>query len=208
MIDFGIDYATGITYSPSAELEGTIAFLLEELPWRWCEVYDDMVGGRSKIGQFNDGSFEVLFDHGSEAEAVLPEERVDDRVVAVFGCSKQVNRKRDASRMRGFLRGANLNRPSLIDTVDTVIPMDRGHFLAHTLGGSTDVNLFPQRRDVNRGWSARGKIYRRMERYCAEHPGTFCFSRPIYRDRSWVPFEIEYGLLRGPRDLWVERFEN
>lgn len=63
------------------------------------------------------------------------------------------------------------------------------------------------RREVDRGWSERGKVYRRMERYCAEHSGAFCFSRSIYRDRTWVPFELECRVLRSAWDLWVERFE-
>src|SRR5215510_664166 len=56
---------------------------------------------------------------------------------------------------------------------------DRGHFIAHSIGGGLDVNVFWQDRDLNRGWSPEGKIFRQMETYCQEHPGTFCFSRPI-----------------------------
>jgi len=49
----------------------------------------------------------------------------------------------------------------------------------------------------------RGKVFRAMERHCSENPGTFCFSRPIYCDRSWHPCMIEYGLLtkEGTRKL-------
>lgn len=35
------------------------------------------------------------------------------------------------------------------------------------------MNLFLQRRDLNRGWSQQGKQYRAMEQYLADHPGTF-----------------------------------
>jgi hypothetical protein len=55
-----------------------------------------------------------------------------------------------------------------------------------------DVNLFPQRREVNRGWSDEGKLFRKMERYAAEHPGTFCFARPICRDLSRRPIIPKY----------------
>jgi hypothetical protein len=47
-----------------------------------------------------------------------------------------------------------------------------------------------------------------MERYCAAHPGTFCFSRPIYTDHTARPSEIEFGLLTTERKLWVEVFAN
>lgn len=53
-----------------------------------------------------------------------------------------------------------------------------------------------------------GKIYRQMERYCAEHPGTFCFNRALYNDNSNRPFAIEFGLLKQDLSLWVQRFEN
>ncbi len=34
---------------------------------------------------------------------------------------------------------------------------DKGHFIAHYSGGPIDINLFPQHRDVNRGWSSQGR---------------------------------------------------
>ncbi|HEX8831883.1 MAG TPA: hypothetical protein VF705_11995, partial [Longimicrobium sp.] len=59
--------------------------------------------------------------------------------------------------------------------------------MAHSMGGSLDINIFPQRSAVNRGRSPEGKRYRAMERYAAAHPGTFVFSRPLYGDHTWVP---------------------
>jgi hypothetical protein len=85
---------------------------------------------------------------------------------------------------------------------------DKGHFIAHYLGGGTQLNLFAQRRDLNRGWSAEGKLYREMERYCFEHPGTLCFHRPIYLDDSSRPAALDFGLLRQDGRLWVARFDN
>jgi hypothetical protein len=49
---------------------------------------------------------------------------------------------------------------------------DDGHFIARSIGGDLDVNLFSQDRLLNRGWSAQGKIYRRMEKYCQQQEGT------------------------------------
>jgi hypothetical protein len=84
----------------------------------------------------------------------------------------------------------------------------KGHFIAHASGGGLAINLFRQRSDLNRGKSVAGKIYRQMERSCAEHPGTFCFTRALYNDNSNRPFAIEFGLLKQDLSLWVQRFEN
>ena len=75
------------------------------------------------------------------------------------------------------------------------------------MGGGTDINLFPQLASVNRGGE-----WRRMERYAAEHPGTFCFIRPIYKGSSWVPSELEYGIYKLPPEeafsFWGNLFKN
>ena len=80
--------------------------------------------------------------------------------------------------------------------------------MAHAIGGGLEVNVFSQDRDLNRGRSEQGKLYREMEKYCYTHPGTFCFSRPVYADGSSVPRWLEFGLLRDDGSLWVEVFDN
>ena len=70
-----------------------------------------------------------------------------------------------------------------------------------------EANVFIQRRSPNRGWSAEGKIYRAMERYCRDQAGTFCFSRPFYGDETSKPSFIEFGVLRAADDLWVQFFD-
>src|ERR1035441_7538606 len=80
-------------------------------------------------------------------------------------------------------------------------------FIAHSIGGAVDgveMNVFVQRRDLNRGWSAEGKTYREMESYCSSRSGTFCFSRPIYLDGTARPSFVEFGLLKEDNKLWVE----
>jgi len=82
--------------------------------------------------------------------------------------------------------------------------------MAHELGGSVagvEANVFLQRRAFNRGWSPEGKLYRVMERYCRENTGTFCFSRPFYNDDTSKLSFIEFGVLRGTKDLWVNIFD-
>ena len=138
------------------------------------------------------GTVHTMFDLRSKGSSV------EDRVVAVWGLSKaEPANTRDTSRMAGFLGGV---------WSATYPGRDRGHFFAHTMGGGTDINLFPQLASVNRGGE-----WRRMERYAADHPGTFCFIRPIYRGTSWTPSELEYGIYMLPPDpfkFWGNVFPN
>jgi hypothetical protein len=67
------------------------------------------------------------------------------------------------------------------------VKSDTGYFIAHSLGGGMDINLFPQKRIVNRGYSPEGSLFRKMENYALRHPDTLVFSRPIYFDDSWYP---------------------
>ncbi len=72
---------------------------------------------------------------------------------------------------------------------------DLGHFIPHSAGGPADINLFQQDRRLNRGWSPQGRAYRSMERYIAEHPGLFHFSRAVYADETTIPRYLEIGVL-------------
>jgi hypothetical protein len=161
-----------------------------------------MTSSTTNILQFNDSGFDYLFDFSSELIAkgiVLDDQAVEDRLVVVFGRSRPRHIERNRNRMRGFLG------PS---SEVFGIKYDKGHFIGHAIGGNLEVNLFPQRRDINQGLSIRGKVFRKMEKYCFENPGTFCFHRPIYCDRSWRPCMIEFGLLTRQKSFWIERFEN
>jgi hypothetical protein len=202
MEQFRIDYTYILGQLKSQKNEVSADELGELLVDHWCEQYRLMTPSKTNILQFTVDGFEYLFDFTSELvsrNVIDPKQQVEDRVVAVFGCSKEAIKKRDINRQRGFLGptkrvfGSNY---------------DKGHFIGHSLGGGLDINLFPQRRVINRGWSARGKVFRSMEQYCALNPGTFCFSRPIYRDLTWRPSELEYGILKKNGELWVERFDN
>jgi hypothetical protein len=157
-------------------------------------------GDEKRVGPF----CRYMFDHASAAanrESVLmhPEPYAEDRVVAVWGTSRhEPARTRDASRMKGFLKGVWSQRFS---------GTDRGHFFAHTMGGGLDINLFPQAKRVN-----RSGLWRKMETYCALNPGTFCFIRPVYADESWRPRQLEYGIFKirsgDPVEFWGHMFEN
>jgi hypothetical protein len=159
-----------------------------------------------------DGLCQVYIEQNSEghlleitqSNVIFVFDAAAERVVLVYGLSTAPDSARDASRMRGFpdpnasMRAVDANGARA----------DRGHFVAHSAGGQLDMNLFPQRRDLNRGWSCQGKQYRGMERYLADHPGTFFYHRPIYADETWVPTELELAILRGGEGWWIRRFSN
>lgn len=156
-----------------------------------CRAYETQAPGAQlfEITQTN-----VIFVWDMEAE----------RVVLVFGLSAGPESARDASRMRGFPDP----HPSMQAVDASGAKVDRGHFVAHAAGGALDMNLFPQRRDLNRGWSDQDKQYRAMERYLADHPATFFYHRPIYSDDTWVPAELELAILCPNDEWWIRRFSN
>ena len=181
-------------------------FLRMELPQLWLEAYAAMAPHRTlNIGIVPRQTFDYIYDDQDTLVAMgaIPDElNLESRLVAVIGSSAPDVRHRDDSRLRGWLGATE-------ETFGKA--WDKGHFIAHSFGGAvagSELNVFVQRRDLNRGWSAAGKRYRSMEIYCAEHPEILCWSRPIYTDDSAMPLQIEFGVLRNGGELWVETFEN
>lgn len=76
--------------------------------------------------------------------------------------------------------------------------------------GPLDTDLLPHHPDLlerhQESWSSLGVSLRSMVQWCVDHPGTFFFARPIYLQQAEAPAALEFGVLRGPGDLWVERF--
>lgn len=169
--------------------------LIQFLEDEWVATYHDMGEHSPSIIKFDDHGFTFLYDQTSATGA-----SVDDRLVVAHGLSSSNNHDRDKSRIRGFV-GGGIEIPSKGT-------FDKGHALAHAMGGGLDANLFPQRPELNRGRSGAGRIYRRMEKYAALHAGSFVFSRLIYNNTSWVPSSLEYGVVMQDGSLWVELFEN
>lgn len=137
--------------------------------------------------------------------AVFQFDHTAERVTLAYAVSVEQLMRRDAGRMRGF---PNVNASVRRVLGDRAFVADKGHFLGHASGGILDINLFPQRRELNRGWSEEGKRFRSMERHVAEHPGVFFYHRALYRDDSWIPATLEYGVLLDDTRWWVERFRN
>src|SRR5205085_12336982 len=121
---------------------------------------------------------------------------VEDGLIAAPGLSRAAAEARQDSRLRGRTLG-----PVSVVAPSERLPYDRGHAIGHALGGVLDLNIIPQTRAVN-----RGGLWRRMERYCQEHPGTYFFCRPIYSGLSSHPKEIEFGALRSDGPLWTHTF--
>jgi hypothetical protein len=85
---------------------------------------------------------------------------------------------------------------------------DKGHYIAHCNDEQVDQNLYPQLRELNRGISQQGKLYRSMERYLAQNPGIFYFVRPLYSDLTWIPDQIDFGIFTKEKGLLLNRFDN
>ncbi|HLA33407.1 MAG TPA: hypothetical protein VJ001_00920 [Rhodocyclaceae bacterium] len=171
--------------------------LINALCDKWINDYLDSASHSPCICEIPIKKTTFIFDQTS---ASTEENTVEDRLVAAYGFSVKHKKKRDASRIRGFIGGR-------ID-IPNKGKFDKGHALSHAMGGGLDINLFPQKPALNRGHSKEGRTYRRMEKYAADHPGTFVFSRLFYTDNSWVPSALEYGVLMPDGTLWVEWFEN
>lgn len=187
------NYREIIAASSSLDIDALINALRDE----WIGDYWDSTSHSPCICEIPINKTTFIFDQTSASTA---ENTVADRLVAAYGFSVKNKKKRDASRIRGFIGGR-------ID-IPNKGTFDKGHALSHAMGGGLDINLFPQKPALNRGHSREGRTYRKMEKYAADHPGTFVFSRLFYTDNSWVPSALEYGVLMPDRVLWVERFEN
>jgi hypothetical protein len=199
---YKIDYASLLSAAQSESATNLSLFLQQQLPLKWRDVYAATMPRPTNIARFRLRTFEYICDLYSEMEILgeVPfDQTIEDRVIAVLGTSAREEERRDSSRIRRW-----------VGPTDELLGAyrDKGHFMAHCIGGGLDVNLFSQERRLNRGWSPQGKTYRQMETYCYEQPGTFCFSRPIYVDGSSVPRWLEFGLLKADQTLWVEIFEN
>jgi hypothetical protein len=158
----------------------------------WCAEYC-LEHERADISEITLGLAVFLFDHTAE------------RVTLAYTLSVNQLMKRDTGRMRGF---PDVNVSVHATMQENVFALDKGHFLGHAGGGILDINLFPHRRELNRGWSPEGRLFRKMERHVEQHPGTFFYHRPIYDDNTWTPRRLEYGVLVDGITWWVDTFRN
>jgi hypothetical protein len=199
--EYAIDYAKLCSLAPANAIPSLTGFLRERLPVKWHDVYLATASHVPNVIRLQRRTFEYICDSYSGLEALgeVPfDQRIQDRVIGVLGTSAP---------MRGPRRGSQNSLPDLPEEMSGY-NRDRGHFMAHCIGGGLDVNVFSQARHVNRGISEEGKTYRQMEKYCFSNPGTFCFSRPIYADTTSVPRWVEFGLIKTDGSLWIQIFAN
>jgi len=164
-----VDYAS----VAAAALAGPIRpeELGSHLSRAWAQAYRSRLPQTSLLEFDSDGA-RFLFDLASAAGA----ERAD-RTVAAWGRSRPAPRPRDQAYQRGY--------PSPQGRADR--PLDKGHMVAHAAGGTFGPNMFPQDRELNRGWSVEGRRYRALEREIANTPGTFFFCCLLYADDTDFP---------------------
>jgi hypothetical protein len=185
---------------PDTNYDAAVAWLEKELELALTKAYDEKFDD-ADVRHFNDTArrlYMLFFD--------CTQDWSDDiygraaRVIFVYGRSAPATSQRDHKRMRQFL-GAFKDQPEYVG-------YDKGHFIAHSNDGQIDINLYPQLKELNRGLSLQGKLYRSMERYLQRNPGVFYFIRPIYTDLTWFPDKIDFGIFTKERGLILNRFDN
>lgn len=185
---------------PDTDYDNAVNWLERELELYLTKVYEDLFDD-ADVRHFNDTLkrlYTIFFD--------CTQDYSDDiygraaRVVFVYGRSAPGSSARNHRRMSQFL-GAFKNQPEYIG-------YDKGHFIAHSNDGQIDQNLYPQLKELNRGLSLQGKLFRSMERYLQKNEGLFYFVRPVYNDLTWIPNKIDFGIYSKERGLLLNRFDN
>lgn len=200
-----VDYDAVIQNVCYRTLEDSIALLLDKLPYAWCKSYKEFTLRSTDIVEVEYEGFRYIFDSYSDFDEYhleYPDIEIGPRVVVAYGRSKPKQVARDDYRLKGW-----------VGPTEKMFGggWDKGHYIAHSIGGDVDgreMNVFQQRRHLNRGRSEPGKLFRQMEKECAMNVGTFCFHQALYDDQSTRPAFLEFGLLRANGELWVERFDN
>ena len=183
--DFELAYRT--------ELGINVHMLAMALSDAWRSDYMSTTGGDRDVVEITLDTLTYLYDATTSPDFDEP----DNRPIALWGHSTRPRADRNAARMRGF--------PS--PQRDSSVRIDRGHLAAHSIGGGHDLNLIPQLASLNRGWSAEGRTWRALERYCASNPGTWFFVYAMYDDITDNPHRLDYGVVLGGY-LRVESFGN
>lgn len=179
------------------DYDETVKFIEENISKLFIEDYNVQFP-KSEILKFIVNGYTYLFSLNEDSESNNIE--MEERIVGVYGRISRTNTMRDSSRMKGFI--------GQFTKLDKYKDFDKGHFISHKINGNLDQNLYPQLKELNRGWSKQGKLFRSMERYSEQNPDAFLFTRPIYTDLSWIPRFIDYGIFTKEFGLLLNRFDN
>ncbi|SFF84374.1 hypothetical protein SAMN05518801_102145 [Novosphingobium sp. CF614] len=128
---------------------------------------------------------------------------VGERLVGAYMVSQGKNPVSRKGEPDDRLKGHPLHDSSLFD---------RGHTIAHTLGGGCDINVVAQNSTVNRsGRRSMATGFRTLERRAVETPGSLYFVHWLYTGATGgeqVPTGVEQGLLLPRQAPEVYRFDN
>lgn len=180
---------------------------LHRLSSAWIAAYRRQSGRPINPTEMWSNDFAFLVDlegadHGDGRGSQPP--GVYMRTFAAYGLSRPstVPRGKDDLRLRGWM-----GKTEQVSGAER----DKGHFIAHSIGGAVaagETNVFLQRRDLNRGWSDSGKVFRTMEVNAQLHPGALFFHRAIFLEESTTPSFLEVGLCIPGGTLQVVAFDN
>src|SRR5262245_23315076 len=177
-----IDYATfATTLIGKPHAQWPQLFDKQIVP-KWCTGYRQSMTAAPQIVAVTLDGFVNVFDANGQ------------RLIGVFGLSQGKHTgARDSSRMAGHPQSAGAD-------------YHRGHAIAHTLGGGTDINLFSQRGKLNIGQ------FRRLERAAVDDRNSLYFVRLTYLkgNGGQLPDWIEQGLFPSahPASLQTRQFKN
>lgn len=161
---------------------------------QWCDIFDveivpDWIGSYRQATQFQPDIISANVDGSDYVFDIALGRGIGSYCITAGKHSGP----RPSSRMRGHPQSAGED-------------YHRGHLIAHTLGGRTDINLFSQRGRLNIG------AFRRLERQAVKKVGVLYFVRLLY-DRSsdsQLPNRIEQGLISDIQqpNIQVTAFDN
>ena len=194
------DYYRILSELPGTDYEESVAYLRQKLSVYLTEHYESQFGD-ADVRHFNDNvnrNYLLYFDCTDDYSGDQYSRAA--RMVFIFAKSVPNVSKRNAYRLRQYA-GSFKGIPQLEG-------YDKGHFVAHCNDGQLDQNIYPQLKELNRGFSAQGKLFRSMERYCQNNPGIFYFVRPIYSDLTCIPDKIDFGIFTQQGGLLLNRFDN
>lgn len=116
-----------------------------------------------------------------------------ERTIVAYGVPIFAKHRRDASRMAGHPLSAGSE-------------FHRGHLMAHSIGGGTDINLVPQLGKLNIG--AFRVLERKVRDMAKQNLRCLYFVRPIYANKSQTPARFEQCVILPTRKLIYAEHEN
>jgi hypothetical protein len=150
-----------------------ISKIPEKLVPLWCDDYYQANPSAELVEVNLDDSpacFSYLFDINLQ------------RNIVAWGIPTYASHQRDASRMAGHPLSAGSQ-------------YHRGHLMAHSIGGGTDINLVPQLGKLNIGQFRR--IERMVRQLAKENVRCLYFVRTIYTNNSQIPSKFEQCVIQS-----------